>query len=192
MLLSRTHGKLKQGLLVLGGEIIDCTTITPERFKAIEDADKWIEWGRLQDSVQIKTHESKTNTLPIEGLNHLSYGTSDVTCMALFYMDILGFKLITRPKFPFGGAWMRLSSTTLHIISEENPVPKPNKSIPLNEVRRSQHFAFTVSDIEEVKSKLEKMKIEYSQHKVPDTHITQLFFRDPDGNGVEVGDFNHK
>lgn len=60
----------------------------------------------------------------ISSLNHASLEADDVAALAEFYTNVLGFKALDRPNFPFGGAWLQGGNLTLHIIQEDPSVPK--------------------------------------------------------------------
>ena len=48
------------------------------------------------------------------------------------------------------------------------------------------HVAFNADDIEGMKSKLDKISMEYTHRKVPGFPLEQLFIDDPDGVKVEL------
>ena len=48
------------------------------------------------------------------------------------------------------------------------------------------HVAFNADDIEGMKSKLDKISMEYTHRKVPGFPLEQLFVMDPDGVKVEL------
>ena len=88
----------------------------------------------------------------------------------------------------------------LHIIERDPEKPGVTKqdddstksqqpAVPERFIRRSHHVALTVPDIEAAKSTLRSHGIEFAINKVPDTSIQQLFLYDPDGNGIEIGNF---
>jgi 2-polyprenyl-6-methoxyphenol hydroxylase-like FAD-dependent oxidoreductase/catechol 2,3-dioxygenase-like lactoylglutathione lyase family enzyme len=150
--------------------------------------------------------------LSLVAANHISRGTSNVERLVHFYQKILGFCLLDdRPDFGFGGAWLQLpGGMPFHIIESDAQKPKPASSScsniniimagnaddgiimpPERYIRRSEHIAFTVNDIDQAKEQLKAHSIPFAVNYVPGTNITQLFLYDPDGNGVEIGDFNN-
>lgn len=136
-------------------------------------------------------------------LNHISRGTANVQVLFDWYQSVLGFEELQRPNFPFGGKWLRLDSNiALHIIEEEAEAAALRKehetlaSVAHTNpalIRRGHHLALTVPDIDVVIGQLKAMKIEHHVNVVPATNTArqsrQVFFADPDGNGIEVGDF---
>jgi 2-polyprenyl-6-methoxyphenol hydroxylase-like FAD-dependent oxidoreductase/catechol 2,3-dioxygenase-like lactoylglutathione lyase family enzyme len=149
--------------------------------------------------------------LALVAANHVSRGTSNVSRLLHFYQKILGMSVMDdRPDFGFGGAWLLLpGGLPFHIIESDALKPKPVSSSgsdidimaagnaddgiimpPERFIRRSEHIAFTVNDIEQAKEQLKAHSIPFAVNYVPGTNITQLFLYDPDGNGVEIGNFD--
>jgi len=147
--------------------------------------------------------------LSITGVNHISRETCDVERLASFYREVLGLAQIPRPDFGFGGAWFQLpgggKSTTLHIIQRDpqKPSAAPGETLqdaadllgagcraPERFIRRGHHLALTVQDIEAAKRGLTAHGIGYAVNAVPGTQVVQLFVYDPDGNGIEIGNFD--
>jgi catechol 2,3-dioxygenase-like lactoylglutathione lyase family enzyme len=143
--------------------------------------------------------------LAIAQVNHISLETTQVDKLVGFYQQVLGLSVLpTRPNFGFGGAWLQLpgpGGMTLHVI-ECDPVKPPTvhgpptttqhgttSSIPERFIRRSHHVALTVLDIEQAEATLRAHHVAFAINKVPDTCIEQLFLYDPDGNGIEIGNF---
>jgi catechol 2,3-dioxygenase-like lactoylglutathione lyase family enzyme len=160
-------------------------------------------------------HVSPTTTTPppplsLVAANHISRGTSNVDRLVHFYQNILGLSIQDdRPDFGFGGAWLQLpGGMPFHIIESDTQKPPPVSSSsyshtnnstadidsmimpPERFIRRSEHLAFTVNDINQAKEQLKAHSIPFAVNFVPGTNITQLFLYDPDGNGVEIGNFD--
>ena len=62
-------------------------------------------------------------------------------------------------------------------------------------IRRSKHLAFTVSNIDTAMNALDAHGIRFEMNEVISTtrlrkDVTQLFLYDPDGNGIELGNFD--
>lgn len=143
-------------------------------------------------------------SLRIAGVNHVSFETDNVERLRKFYCDVLGLPALARPDFGFGGAWLQLQpGLALHIIQRdpEKPIglasrPPPDTILadsarpPERFIRRSHHFALTVLDIDATRDALDDHGVRYAVNQVPGTSIVQLFLYDPDGNGVEIGNFD--
>ncbi|KAJ4968020.1 hypothetical protein NE237_014721 [Protea cynaroides] len=129
-------------------------------------------------------------------LHHISRETSDLKRLAKFYKEILGFEELESPKFgDFGVVWLRLPPVFgLHLI-ERNPETKlpegPWSSTaaiadPKN-LPRGHHICFAVSNYDSFVQTLKEEGIEFFEKTQPDGKTKQVFFFDPDGNGLEVG-----
>ncbi|XP_019108068.1 glyoxylase I 4 isoform X3 [Beta vulgaris subsp. vulgaris] len=94
-------------------------------------------------------------------LNHIARESADVKRLATFYQQILGFEQIESPKF---GEF-------------EDPTNLP----------RGHHISFSVSNFDEFVLFLKDKGIETFEKTQPDGKTKQVFFFDPDGNGLEVG-----
>lgn len=128
-------------------------------------------------------------------LNHIARESADIKRLANFYQEVLGFEQIESPKFgEFEVIWLRLPpSFSLHLIqrnpstqlpegpySAASPVEDP-KNLP-----RGHHLAFSVSNFDQFVQILKEKGIETFKKTQPDGKIKQVFFFDPDGNGLEV------
>ncbi|KAJ3674759.1 hypothetical protein LUZ60_005375 [Juncus effusus] len=128
-------------------------------------------------------------------LNHIARESSDVNRLASFYQEILGFERIESPDFgDFKVVWVRASPTlSIHIIERD-----PQSKLPVSPygahssvrdpklLRRGHHVCFSVSNFESFVEKLKEKGIENYQTAQPDGKTKQVFFFDPDGNGIEV------
>jgi len=137
----------------------------------------------------------KFRPLPYVRLNHCSRETTNLNDMIHFYGTVLGLKTLPRPNFGFGGIWYELMpGIALHIIVRDpakGPLPetKPPR-FPESFIRRDNHIALTVTDIDLTKKRLANFGIKYAVNSVPDTTIEQLFVYDPEGYGTEIGNFD--
>jgi catechol 2,3-dioxygenase-like lactoylglutathione lyase family enzyme len=120
------------------------------------------------------------DSLPLLGLNHIAVTTSDPERSAAFYRDVLGFEPMERPPFSFRGAWLRRHGLQIHVI--EHGEHATEEAIDT----RADHFAFAVSDFDEVERILAAHGIRYHK-QVNAGGIPQIFFRDPDGHTIEIG-----
>ncbi|KAK8622448.1 hypothetical protein V6N13_117360 [Hibiscus sabdariffa] len=128
-------------------------------------------------------------------LNHISRESSDIRRLANFYKEIFGFEEIESPDFgEFKVIWLNLPGAfPMHLI-ERNPLTKlpegPYSSTaavadPSN-LPRGHHVCFTVSNFDSFVQSLKDKGIETFQRSLPNGKVRQVFFFDPDGNGLEV------
>ncbi|KAK1264018.1 hypothetical protein QJS04_geneDACA009502 [Acorus gramineus] len=132
-------------------------------------------------------------------LNHIARETADVDRLAGFYQEILGFERIETPKFgEVEVVWLRIPSSTfsLHLIERnpdsrlpEGPWTKAGPSVVADPraLPRGHHLSFAVPDFGSFVRTLKEKGIEYFEKTQPDGKTKQVFFFDPDGNGLEVG-----
>jgi catechol 2,3-dioxygenase-like lactoylglutathione lyase family enzyme len=118
--------------------------------------------------------------MAVTGLDHYALLTSDVEKTTRFYTEVVGLEVGFRPQMTFEGVWLYAGGEPIvHIIS--------GKPIPTRETGAVDHLALKATG--EVNDALEKLKahgVEYTMRKLERTGVTQVFFRDPDGVGVEL------
>ncbi|KAM3248982.1 putative protein isoform X1 [Capsicum chacoense] len=144
-------------------------------------------------------------------LNHVSRESSDIKRLAQFYIQIFGFEKVEAPKFEFDVIWLKLPpSFYLHLIERDPSTKLPEgpwsatsavadpKNLP-----RGHHVCFSVSNFDDFVKNLkaegayrkqmlinccliEEKGIEVHERTQPDGKTKQVFFFDPDGNGLEV------
>ena len=116
----------------------------------------------------------------IISIHHASLIISDIESSKKFYRDILGLPVDeARPDLGFPGLWLTLGDQQIHLLQLDNP--DPVKGRPLH-CGRDRHIAFTVSDFDQLVSRLESGNIPYSMSR---SGRKALFCRDPDGNALE-------
>ncbi|MBQ16559.1 MAG: glyoxalase [Planctomycetaceae bacterium] len=123
--------------------------------------------------------------LPIHSTNHVARVTRDLEASTEFYRDVLGFQPIDRPDFGFPGAWLYNYDLQIHLIAATDETDPEDCGISL----RTDHVAFHVDDIQESQRLLEERGIPFATNYVEDTDVTQVFFKDPDGNHIELGTY---
>ncbi len=119
-------------------------------------------------------------------LNHLALPTADPDRAARFYCEVLGFRLVPRPSFSFDGRWLYRKEVgpMLHLIYDAQHKPATGA---IN--TRGSHFAMQCHTIDRAIQQLEEYGIEYVERVLPDQGYRQVFFRDPDGNVLELGEW---
>jgi catechol 2,3-dioxygenase-like lactoylglutathione lyase family enzyme len=117
----------------------------------------------------------------IIGMNHFTVIAQDPEKTLQFYTQILGLKQGPRPPLGFAGAWLYADlnqSAILHIYFDR-PVPQPPAGV-------IDHMAFTGSDLEGLKARLEAHHYDYKVQLQAGGKTLQLFTHDPSGARVEV------
>lgn len=73
----------------------------------------------------------------------------------------------------------------IHLIHDEHHHPELDG--PIN--TRSSHIAMQTADYDEACRRLQALDVPYVERVLPDYNYRQLFFRDPDGNVLELGEW---
>jgi glyoxylase I family protein len=114
-------------------------------------------------------------------INHVSLIISDCKTSADFYYQVLGLEADkNRPDLDFPGLWYQLGEQQIHMMQVDNPyisVRTPEHG------GRDRHLALNVDNLQEIKSVLEKMKVNYRSSQ---SGRKALFFKDPDNNVLEL------
>lgn len=104
-----------------------------------------------------------------------------------FYCDVVGLTQGQRPPFDNFGYWLYAGDQCVLHLSEARP----------NEVRHTHvattldHVAFTCIARPQMEARLKQRNIPFKTGQVPAMDITQLFFKDPAGNGIELSFTEH-
>lgn len=107
-------------------------------------------------------------------VHHVSINVSDPEASIVFYTDVLGGEVRDdRPNFGFGGAWIDLGATQVHLIQAPTP---PNLG---------QHFAILVDDLNDTVDELRSKGFDVGDPTVVGPNL-QTFISDPDGNLIEL------
>jgi catechol 2,3-dioxygenase-like lactoylglutathione lyase family enzyme len=136
----------------------------------------------------------------VAGLNHISVESADSQALAQWYHSVLGFEILPRPPFPFGGAWLLAAGVTIHIIdrdpefeSGQLPLADARRDAQTADrvdkhrfIRRGHHTALSVPSAKVAEAAILARGMSFTKFTVPATNLTQLFFFDLDGNGIEL------
>jgi glyoxylase I family protein len=120
-------------------------------------------------------------------LNHVALPTADPARGVRFYREVLGFVEMPRPSFSFRGAWLlkREVAVMIHLVHHESFQPSDSGAIN----SRTNHLAMQVSDYDRAVELLSAHGVEYVERVLPDYNYRQVFFHDPDGNTLELGEW---
>ena len=132
--------------------------------------------------------------MALKTFEHVLILADDVDKTKDFYVDILGLEVGYRPDFPFKGYWLYLKenkkAACIHLAMRKQDTGQHYYIGKKDDVKSGygaiDHVAFNADDIEGMKSKLDKISMEYTHRKVPGFPLEQLFIDDPDGVKVEL------
>ena len=97
-----------------------------------------------------------------------------------FYCNVLGLAEGFRPKLSKHGYWL---------YSEGKPIVHLVESLdhyPAEKQGYMDHFALQATDLRAVIDKLEATGTRYRMSYLPEIDLSQVFFKDPAGTGVEL------
>lgn len=108
---------------------------------------------------------------------HATILVRDLERTRKFYKTVVGLKEIDRPRLNFPGTWFAIGDQELHIVVKDNLQGDPAFS-------DDRHIALGVANFDEVPKNLQSLGIPYRIGINPT--LKQIFFRDPDGNLIEI------
>lgn len=123
------------------------------------------------------------NDIRFLSLDHHSLIISDVEKTKFFYENILGLELDpSRPKLSVEGFWFKIGDgpQAIHCLQLPNPDPVDNRP---EHGGRDRHVALKIARLAPLIESLEHHNIFYTRSK---SGRAAIFFRDPDGNAIEV------
>lgn len=118
--------------------------------------------------------------MAIKGLDHYALLTSDLERTQRFYTDVVGLEVGFRPKLSFEGIWLYAGGEPIVHIIEGKPIAG-------RDTGAVDHLALKATgDVDAALANLKSHGVEYNMRVLERTGVTQVFFRDPDGVGVEL------
>ncbi len=119
--------------------------------------------------------------LEVRGIDHVSLLVSDARQACAFYVEVLGLAELSRPDLGFPGAWLSLGAgQALHLLELTNPDPRAGRP---EHGGRDRHVALRVHNTAPFAERLGGRDIPFTRSR---SGRDALFFRDPDGNAVEL------
>lgn len=119
--------------------------------------------------------------MQITHIDHVTLIVTNVAKARAFYGGILGLKEIAPPAvFDFVAIWYDLGKQYLHLL--QKPVP---------DSLSARHVCFHVEDVEAAREHFRSLGIEMAE-TVAIPGCDRFFIRDPDGNRIEILNWNRE
>lgn len=97
-----------------------------------------------------------------------------------FYCVIFGLVDGYRPNFSTPGFWLYAGDNAIIHLIESDEHYRNEKQGYLD------HVAYKTTGLKDMVNKLNAMQVEYTLNFMPEIQMTQVFFKDPAGVGVEA------
>lgn len=123
------------------------------------------------------------NNLGFLNIDHHSVIAADLEKSKHFYHTILGLEIdLNRPDLPYDGLWFKVANTgqAIHLLRLPNYDPVTGRP---EHGGLDRHVALKIVDLQVLMAQLDRHQIFYSKSK---SGRGAIFFRDPDGNAIEV------
>lgn len=115
------------------------------------------------------------------GIDHHAVIIADIDRSRHFYVNVLGLEEDTeRPEMSFDGLWFKVGGQSIHCLKLKNPDPVEQRP---EHGGRDRHVCLISSDLNTLIDRLEQYYITFTRSK---SGRRAIFFRDPDGNAIEV------
>lgn len=120
-------------------------------------------------------------SLPVTHLDHCSVLITDVAKARHFYGELLGLREIPPPReFDFIAIWYDLGGTYLHLLLKDQP-----------DTISARHFCLHVTDAKAAREFVRSKGIRVDE-TVRIRTADRFFIRDPDGNRIEILQWEEK
>jgi catechol 2,3-dioxygenase-like lactoylglutathione lyase family enzyme len=138
--------------------------------------------------------------MPITELNHFLLVAKDLERTKNFYRNVLGLELAERPDFGFPGYWLKAGDNIcVHLASQEPNEIRDQFLLKKHPKGTSgsgsvDHIAFLAKNANEVRSRIQKNKVEMHFRSFPEAKppLFQIFLKDPDDVTVELNFLGEK
>jgi glyoxylase I family protein len=115
-------------------------------------------------------------------IDHHSVISADIEKSTFFYHTVMGLAIdVNRPQLNYDGAWFKVTEgTAIHCLCLPNYDPVKGRP---EHGGLDRHVALKTDNLTPLITQLEAHHIFYSKSK---SGRRAIFFRDPDGNAIEV------
>jgi catechol 2,3-dioxygenase-like lactoylglutathione lyase family enzyme len=130
--------------------------------------------------------------MPLQHLEHYLVLSDDIHETRDFYRDVLGMVEGFRPELEFPGFWLYLGDVPCIHIAEWHSYAEWTKKVGLPMSQRAastgavDHIAFNGTGFDEVRDRLVARGITFSENRIDEIGLRQMFLRDPNGVPLEI------
>jgi catechol 2,3-dioxygenase-like lactoylglutathione lyase family enzyme len=131
--------------------------------------------------------------MPITDINHYLVVSKNLERSKKFYQEVLGLQLATeRPDFGFPGYWLKAGDAICVHLASQAPNKIRDRFLLKKHPKGTtgsgsvDHIAFVAKDPHEVRSRIEKNRVEMHFRSFPDAKLFQIFLKDPDDVTIEL------
>lgn len=119
--------------------------------------------------------------MPAAQLEHFTLECADLETTRKFYCDLLGLTSGFRPQMDFPGHWLYCGGVPVVHLMKREAQDRPKVT-----TGRLDHIAFKSEDPEATLALLRQHDVSYTENKLWDIGLLQVFVHDPDGLQVEL------
>ena len=119
--------------------------------------------------------------MPADQLEHFTLECGDLVRTRDFYCDLIGLKEGFRPQMDFPGHWLYCGGVPVVHLMKREPSDRPKSG-----TGRLDHIAFKSVDPDATLGKFRDHDIPYTENKVWEIGLLQVFVHDPDGLQIEL------
>ena len=130
--------------------------------------------------------------MPLTRLEHYLVLSDDIKKTRDFYCNVLGMTEGFRPELDFPGYWLYVGDTACIHIGEwaSYAVWTKKVGIPISSKAPAtgpvDHIAFNGTGFNEMRARLTKHGLTFSENSLDESGMRQLFTRDPNGVPIEI------
>jgi catechol 2,3-dioxygenase-like lactoylglutathione lyase family enzyme len=130
--------------------------------------------------------------MPLQRLEHYLVLSDDIHATRDFYRDVLGMVEGYRPELDFPGFWLYLGDVPCIHIAEWRSYAEWTKKagLPISQRAAStgavDHIAFNGTGFDEIRDRLVARGLAFSENRIEEIGLRQMFLRDPNGVPLEI------
>lgn len=131
--------------------------------------------------------------MPVSHLEHLLIQTADLEATRDWYVRVLGLRVGPAPDFRFPVCWLYAGDRDVLHLTEGGAKTSENRKAYLGQQSEAtrgsgvvDHIGFRCSGLDDTIGHLDSLGVAYSERRVDDQGLYQLFLFDPNGVKIEL------